>query len=41
MRVRHPGRFMSRLDLTHCLVLSGRDLVGIATLRDLTLAMLN
>ena len=41
MRIRYAARFMSRFGLSHCVVLSGRDLVGIVTLRDLTIRLLD
>jgi CBS domain-containing protein len=35
--IKYAIRQMARLGLSHCVVLQGRDLVGLVTLRDLTL----
>lgn len=37
MNIKYAIRQMARLGLSHCVVLQGRDLVGLVTLRDLTL----
>lgn len=37
MNVKYAIRYMARFGLSHCVVLHGRDLVGLVTLRDLTL----
>lgn len=37
MNIKYAIRHMARLGLSHCIVLQGRDLVGLVTLRDLTL----
>jgi len=37
MNIRYAIRYMARVGLSHCVVLHGRDLVGLVTLRDLTL----
>jgi CBS domain-containing protein len=37
MNLRYAARLMARLSTTHALVMEGRDLAGIVTLRDLTL----
>lgn len=37
MNIKYAIRHMGRLGLTHCVVLHGRELVGLVTLRDLTL----
>lgn len=37
MNLRYAARLMARLATTHALVMEGRDLAGIVTLRDLTL----
>lgn len=37
MKIKYAIRFMSRFALTHCVVLENRELVGIVTLRELTL----
>jgi len=37
MNIKYAIRHMARLGLSHCVVLQGRDLVGLVTLRDLTL----
>jgi CBS domain-containing protein len=36
MNIKYAIRHMARLGLSHCVVLHGRDLVGLATLRDMT-----
>jgi len=40
MNIKYAVRHMARLGLSHCVVLHGRDLVGLVTLRDLTLRYL-
>ena len=37
MNLKYAIRQMARLGLSHCVVLQGRDLVGLVTLRELTL----
>jgi len=37
MNIKYAIRYMARLGLSHCVVLQGRNLVGLVTLRDLTL----
>lgn len=37
MNIKYAIRYMARLGLSHCVVLHGRELVGLVTLRDLTL----
>lgn len=37
MNIKYAIRYMARFGLSHCVVLHGRDLVGLVTLRDLTL----
>lgn len=37
MNIKYAIRFMSSHGMSHCLVLQGRDLVGLVTLRDMTL----
>lgn len=37
MNIKYAIRQMARLGLSHCVVLQGRDLVGLVTLRELTL----
>jgi CBS domain-containing protein len=37
MSIKYAIRHMARFGLSHCVVLRGRDLVGVVTLRDLTL----
>jgi signal-transduction protein with cAMP-binding, CBS, and nucleotidyltransferase domain len=37
MNIKYAIRHMAKLGLSHCVVLQGRDLVGLVTLRDLTL----
>lgn len=37
MDIKYAIRHMARLGLSHCVVLHGRDLVGLVTLRDMTL----
>jgi CBS domain-containing protein len=37
MSIKYAIRHMARLGLSHCVVLHGRDLVGLVTLRDMTL----
>jgi CBS domain-containing protein len=34
MNIKYAIRHMARLELSHCVVLHGRDLVGVVTLRD-------
>lgn len=41
MKIRYAARFMGRFGLSHCVVLSGRTLAGIVTLRDLTIRLLD
>lgn len=36
MNIKYAIRHMTRLGLSHCIVLQGRDLVGLVTLRDMT-----
>lgn len=36
MNIKYAIRHMARLGLSHCVVLHGRELVGLATLRDMT-----
>jgi len=40
MDIKYAIRHMTRFALSHCLVLRGRDLVGIVTLRDMTVRYL-
>lgn len=37
MNIKYAVRHMTRLGLSHCIVLQGRDLAGIVTLRDMTI----
>jgi CBS domain-containing protein len=37
MNIKYAIRHMARLELSHCVVLHGRYLVGVVTLRDMTL----
>ena len=37
MNIKYAVRYMSRLALSHCIVLQGRELVGLVTLRDMAL----
>lgn len=37
MNIKYAIRHMARLGLSHCLVLQGRELMGLVTLRDLTI----
>jgi len=41
MNVKYAIRHMDRFGLTHCVVLSGRELAGIVTLKTLTYSYLN
>lgn len=41
MNIKYAVRHMSRLALTHCLVLDGRNLLGLVTLRDMTMRYLD
>lgn len=41
MSVKYAIRHMNRFGLTHCVVLSGRDLAGIVTLKTMTYCYLN
>ena len=41
MNVKYAIRHMDRFGLTHCIVLSGRDLAGIVTLKTMTYSYLN
>lgn len=36
MNIKYAIRHMARLGLSHCIVLQGRELVGLVTLRDMT-----
>ena len=40
MRLRYAIRHMTRFGLSHCVVLRGRDLAGIVSLRDITIRFL-
>lgn len=40
MNIRYAVRFMTRYGLSHCLVLRDRQVVGLATLRDMTVRYL-
>ncbi|MCW5717919.1 MAG: CBS domain-containing protein [Bauldia sp.] len=40
MKLKYAVRQMSRFGLTHCIVLDGRDMVGIVSLRDMTVRFL-
>jgi CBS domain-containing protein len=40
MNIKYAIRHMARLELSHCVVLHGRELVGLVTLRDMTLRYL-
>lgn len=37
MNIKYAIRYMARFGLSHCVVLRGRDLVGLVTLRDMTI----
>ena len=37
MNIKYAIRHMARLDLSHCIVLHGRELVGLVTLREMTM----
>jgi len=37
MNIKYAIRHMARLGLTHCIVLQGRELVGLVTLRDMAM----
>ncbi len=41
MRLRYAIRYMTRFGLSHCVVLSGRELAGIVSLRDMTIHLLD
>ncbi|MCW5731691.1 MAG: CBS domain-containing protein [Alphaproteobacteria bacterium] len=36
MKLKYAIRYMARFGLSHCIVLQGRELVGLVTLRDMT-----
>lgn len=40
MKLRYAIRYMTRFGITHCVVLSGRELAGIVSLRDMTIRFL-
>jgi CBS domain-containing protein len=40
MRLRYAIRYMTRFGLSHCLVLRGRELAGVVSLRDITVRFL-
>lgn len=41
MRLRYAIRYMTRFDISHCIVLRGRELAGIVSLRDITVRFLD
>jgi len=40
MKLRYAVRYMTRFGISHCVVLSGRELAGIVSLRDMTIRFL-
>lgn len=40
MKLKYAVRFMTRFGISHCVVLRGRDLAGIVSLRDITIRFL-
>jgi predicted transcriptional regulator len=40
MRLKYAIRYMTRFGLSHCIVLRGRDIAGIVSLRDITVRFL-
>lgn len=40
MKLRYAIRFMTRFGISHCIVLRGRELAGIVSLRDMTIRFL-